>query len=124
MTKLFVQLLLSVMVGLGAVVGFTSDVRGKVKETWHEAKTFVRETAQSAFQTVADVDFNAEASAEASVKSDVNSDVSANVDAAAQAELDAEVETETEVEAEIENAAIELENEIESALDLDLGPGK
>lgn len=40
MTKFFVQLLLSVLVGQGVGAGFGPDVKDKLTETWTEIKVF------------------------------------------------------------------------------------
>jgi hypothetical protein len=118
MTKFFIQLLLSVMLGVGAAVGFNPHVREKAHETWDEAKAFVRETAQAALETVAGVEIKPEASADTSVETDIDTEVSAQAEIEAEAELEAEIEA--EVEAELEDAKLELENEIESGVDLGL----
>lgn len=94
MTKLFVQLLLSVIVSVSAAVGFNSGTREKLNQTWHEAKAFVHEATQNAIQTVSSVEINTEASADTSLESDLDADLSADTEA--QAELEAEVETELE----------------------------
>jgi transcription termination factor NusB len=114
MTKFFIQLLLSIMLGVGAAVGFSPDIREKVHETWDEATTFVHETAQAAFETIAGVEIKPEASAETSVETDIDTEVSA------EAEIEAEAELEAELEAEVEAELEELENEIESGVDLGL----
>ena len=44
MSKFFAQLLLSIMIGVGAAVGFRSDVRGELNKTWREAKASLHET--------------------------------------------------------------------------------
>jgi hypothetical protein len=118
MTKFFIQLLLSIMLGVGAAVGFSPDIREKVHETWDQATTFVHETAQAAFETVAGVEIKPEASADTSVETDIDTEVSAEAEIEAEAELKAKFEA--EVEAELEDAKLELENDIESDVDLGL----
>ena len=120
MTKFFVQLLLSVIVSVSAAVGFNPGAREKLKQTWHEAKAFVHEATQNAFQTVSSVEINTGASADTALESDIEADFSADADMEAQAELEAE----TELEAGMESAALELESELESDVDLGLNLGK
>lgn len=122
MSKFFVQLLLSVIVSVSAAVGFNPGAREKLKQTWHEAKAFVHEGTQNAFQTVSGVEINTGASADTSLESDLDADLSADADTEAQAELEAEAET--ELEADMESAALELESELESTVDLGLELGK
>jgi hypothetical protein len=115
MSKFFIQMLLSIMLGVSAAVGFNPEARERVHATWDEAKAFVHETAQAAFETVKEVEINHEASTDASLETAVDTEVSTRADAGAQAELEAEAE------AELQDATLELENEIESAADLNLG---
>jgi len=122
MTKFFVQLLLSVIVSVSAAVGFNPGAREKLNQTWHEAKAFMQEATQNAFQTVSSVEINMGASADTALESDIAADLSVDADVEAQAELEAEAET--ELEAGMESAALELESELESAVDLGLDLGK
>ncbi|HEU0292457.1 MAG TPA: hypothetical protein VFR47_06960 [Anaerolineales bacterium] len=121
MSKFFVQLLLSVIVSVSAAVGFNPHAREKLHETWREAKALVRETTQAAFETVSGVEVNTEASTEASVETDVDAEAFADTDTEAGVELEADAEIETEAEAEFHDAVLELESEIESEPDLNLG---
>ena len=122
MTKFFVQLLLSVIVSVSAAVGFNPGAREKLNQTWHAAKAFAHEAAQNAFQTVSSVEINTGASADTSLESDIEAGLSAEAETEAQAELEAAAETEWE--AGIENAALELQSELESDVDLGLELGK
>ena len=117
MIKFFVQLLLSVIVSVSAAVGFNPHAREKLHETWSEAKALVRETTQAAFETVSGVDVKTEASADASVEIDREAEVSAD----AEAEAGVDLEADAEIDADLEDAILELESEIESETDLNLG---
>src|SRR5512134_3229285 len=55
MSKFLIQFLLSAMIGVSAAAGFNANVRDGLKETVQDAKTLVRETAQTAFETVDDL---------------------------------------------------------------------
>jgi hypothetical protein len=123
MSKFFIQLLLSIMLGVSAAVGFSPEAREKVHAAWDEAKAFVQETVQAALETVEEVEIQHEASANASFKSDVDAEVSTQVDTGVRAEsgADAEANLKAGTEAKLEDVTLELENQIESAADLNLG---
>ena len=55
MSRFFAQLLLSIMIGLGAAAGFRSDVRGEVNTTLREAKVSLNERAKMAISPAGDV---------------------------------------------------------------------
>lgn len=55
MSKFLIQFLLSAMIGVSAAAGFNANVRDGLKETVQDARTLVRETAQTAFETVDDL---------------------------------------------------------------------
>ena len=97
MYRFFTQLLLSVMIGVGAAVGFRSDVRGEVNKTSRQAKVSLNERANIALDSAGDVktrvntavsvSARANASAKASIKGN------AKVDAKAKGNLDVQVTT-------------------------------
>lgn len=146
MSRFFVQLLLSLLVGVGAAVGFRPDVRGEVNKTLREAKGFIAETDEAALETAADVSTRVEA--DVSVSAEADSSVSAEdeleveADAQADVDVDAEVDrgrplrnnsspevsldgsleanSEMGVEVEAGELELELENETESSLGLEL----
>jgi hypothetical protein len=74
MSKFFVQLLLSLVVVVSAAVGFSPDVKGKVRRTWREAQTFTQEIAQSIL-AASYVEAASELSAEASTKASADGEV-------------------------------------------------
>ena len=55
MSKFFAQLLLSIMISVGAAVGFRSDVGGELNKTWREAKVSLNERANIALDSAGDV---------------------------------------------------------------------
>jgi DNA integrity scanning protein DisA with diadenylate cyclase activity len=140
MSKFFIQMLLSLVVAVSAAVGFRPEVKGTVSKTLREAKAFTQEIAGSIFQASnveveAEASVSTEASAEALLKhqaeGELESETNANV------ELDnalnglsetnvgilfsAESEGETEIKSN--QANLNLENEIESQLDVEAGIG-
>ena len=58
MSKFFVQMFLSVLVAVGAAIGFGPNVRGEIHKTLGEAKSLAHEMTQSMFQTVKSVNTN------------------------------------------------------------------
>jgi len=55
MTKFFAQFLFSVMIGVSAAVGLNSNLRGELKQTVHDTRVLVQETAQTALETASDL---------------------------------------------------------------------
>ena len=79
MSRFFAQLLLSIMISVGAAVGFRSDVRGELNKTIREAKVSLHETAKITLGSVADVKTQVDTAVSVSAKKNVN--VNANVKA-------------------------------------------
>ena len=46
MSKIFIQMFLSLVVAVSVAVGFSPEVKGKVSKTLRQAKIFTQETAQ------------------------------------------------------------------------------
>jgi hypothetical protein len=96
MSRFFAQLLLSIMIGLGAAAGFRSDVRGEVNKTAHEAKVSLNERANMAISPAGDVktQVNTAVSASAKTKNARASDIgNAKADAKVKSNLDVQVST-------------------------------
>ena len=55
MYRFFSQLLLSMVIGVGAVVGFRSDVRGNFNKTLPDAKAVVNERANVSLKSIEDM---------------------------------------------------------------------
>lgn len=138
MSKIFIQMLLSLVVVASAVVGLSPELKGKVSKTLREAKTFAQEITPSIFQT-ANVDAEAEASAQTSIEASLESEVEGDVELETNVgfELDKTLkgisetstgillstESETQVEVKSNDLKLDLENETESELDLEVGVG-
>lgn len=150
MSKFLIQMFLSVMVAISAAVGFSPNLKGEVHKAWREANKFSQQTVHSVFDTAtveseAEVELelgrkkssdklpgiDAETETSLSIKSEteVEADLELNRKKASHKlpRIDAELETslsvESEAEAEVEanEVNVDLENEIESGLDLEVG---
>ena len=139
MSKLFIQMLLSLVVAASAAVGLDPEVKGEVHKTLKEAKAFAHEMGESVIDAADGIEASAETSvdaAETSLESKAEVDVESEMeveldvdfdksskksDSRVEASAAAEAETETEVEAE--NLDLELENGLESDLELEVGIG-
>jgi hypothetical protein len=126
------------MVGLGAAVGLNPDVKGRVTETWTEAKAVVQETVQSAFDAVAGANVNVGASLDVSAEGKADASTGANVQAGTEgsaaldlngfldesASLDGSLSAESQTSAETQGFGLSLKNMINSALGIGLGFGE
>jgi hypothetical protein len=81
MSKFFAQLLLSIMIGVGAAVGVRSDVRGEVNKAIREAKVSLQETAKITVDPTANVKTQVNTAVSVSAKKDAKVKVNANVKA-------------------------------------------
>src|SRR5687768_179578 len=72
MSKFFAQLLLSIMIGVGAAVGFRSDVRGEVNKTLREAKVSLQEAAKITLGSAGDVKTQVNTAVSVSAKTNAN----------------------------------------------------
>jgi hypothetical protein len=81
MSKFFAQLLLSIMIGVGAAVGVRSDVRGEVNKVIREAKVSLQETAKINVDPTANVKTQVNTAVSVSAKKDAKVKVNANVKA-------------------------------------------
>ncbi|HEX9839161.1 MAG TPA: hypothetical protein VGA72_07445 [Anaerolineales bacterium] len=97
MSRFFAQLLLSVMIGVGAAVGFRSDVRGEVNKTSRQAKVSLNERANIALDSAGDVKTQVNTAVSVSARANTNAKASikgnAKVDAKAKGNLDVQVTT-------------------------------
>lgn len=120
MSKFFAQMLISVVLGVSAAVGFSPDVRGEVEGTFREAEAFAHALTRSVFEAAANVEANTDVSAEASMGVETDLDLVPN------ASVDASVSAESETDAEVESdaASLGLENSLEAILDLGVGIGE
>jgi len=133
MSKFFVQFLLSLAVAVSAAVGFSPNMRGEVNQALREAKSFAHGVTQPIFHRAAGVEADVDVSAEAAgeMESRIESDLEADldfdqaVDSRSQAEVEASLSAESDVKSQAESnkAKLDLENEIESQLDLEVGIG-
>jgi hypothetical protein len=149
-SRFFAQLLLSVMIGVGAAVGFRSDVRGQVNKTSRQAKVSLNERANIALDSAGDVKTQVNTAVSVSARANANAKASikgnAKVDAKAKGNLDVQVtsggdllnnaitdisldgsldsslhtNSQTNVGADVQGLVLDLKNETQSTLDLGL----
>ncbi len=120
MSKFFVQLLLSVIVGVSAAFGFSPSVKGKLYEALQQADTSVHEMVNAVAQNVSDV--AASISSDSSIKTSV--EVSAESDEKAEFNGSSTNESATHVETHERSLNVELKDKSKSALNLDLDSGE
>jgi hypothetical protein len=144
MSRFFAQLLLSIVLGVGAAVGFRSDVRGELNKTVREAKVSLHETAKITLNSAANVktqvntavtvSAKANTNVKASIKDNAKADMKAkgNLQAGAGGNLldqslsdfslDGSLNTnaQTTVGVDAEDLELDLKNQIKSALDVGL----
>jgi len=146
MSRFFAQLLLSIMIGLGAAAGFRSDVRGEVNKTLREAKVSLNERANIAISPVGEVktQVNTTVSVSAKTKNARASDIgNAKADARVKSNLGVQVSSgggnllddslpipnvsldtslntnsQTSVGAALQGLELDLKNKTQSTLDL------
>jgi hypothetical protein len=143
MSKFFLQMLLSVMVGVSAALGFNLDSKSRLHETLQAANTFLRATSNSIAGTASDITAkinaaisvkgNTKASAANSEKMEVkvNSDLKAkgssgdfspgNLLPDFSLNNSFANETRTNVEADASNLDVGLKDNSKSILNIDLG---
>ena len=97
MSKFFAQLLLSIMISVGAAVGFRSDVRGELNKTWREAKVSLHETAKINLDSAANVktQVNTAVSVWAKANTNVKASIKNNAKADAKAKGNVNVQMST-----------------------------
>ena len=61
MSKFFVQMLLSVMVGISAALGLNPHVKSQLHDAWHEAGTYLQETTNVVFKNASALKTNVNA---------------------------------------------------------------
>lgn len=93
MSKFFIQLFVSVLIGLGAAVGFSPRARGELNQTLHETKAILSDKANVSVKTAGNV------------KTQVNTSVSvaaqANAKASTKGNLKADTKASTSVDAKV-----------------------
>ncbi len=146
MSKFFVQLLLSVIVGVSAAFGFSPSVKGKLYEALQQADTSVHEMVNAVAQNVSDVaasissDSSIKTSVEVSAESDEKAEFNANSDLNAKIGNEDSLsgnsfpdfwlngsstnESATHVETHERSLNVELKDKSKSALNLDLDSGE
>ena len=146
MSRFFAQLLLSIMIGVGAAVGFRSDVRGELNKTLREAKVSLNERANIALDSAGDLKTQVNTAVSVSAKANANTKASikgnAKSDAKAKGSLDVQgitggnlldeslsdfsldgsldANSQTNIDVETEDLELDLKNKTKSGMDLDL----
>ena len=138
MAKFFVQLLLSVLVAVSAAVGFSPKVNREIHKTLGEAKSLAHEMTQAILEHGKSADAQAEVSTELSAEAsmgrgtesavdtdlDLNSDKHPKKSSGVSIEMPLSTEFETSAGIESNNVNLDLEHEIESDQNLEVGLGK
>lgn len=150
MSKFFAQLVLSVVLGVGAAVGFRSDVRGELHKTLREAKVVINEKVNIDLKSTGDVKTQANTSVSVSSKGktgvsakvtvkanlkskdNLSSQVSSNAqvstggavstDLIPNVSLDSSLDTNSQpnLGVGLQDLDVDLKNTLESSLELDL----
>jgi hypothetical protein len=136
MTKLFVQMLLSVIVGVSAALSISPKVQADLKENLLQASASLQETAKVAIENAkikttvslkTDVKLSPDSNeqVELKLKNNVNAKLS-NDNLLSGSSVDNTInhELRTDLEPETSSLNIELKEKGNSAFDLDLGSGK
>lgn len=138
MSKFLIQFLLSAMIGVSAAAGFNANVRDGLKETVQDARTLVRKTAQTAFETVDDllartgvmVDVAVDVSAEGEVNTSADDAQligagDLNLTASPVLNVDGSFATDSNLNADAATEAgeLSLSEELRSTLELNLDAG-
>lgn len=141
MSKFFLQLLLSTMVGVGAALGFHPEVKSELKGTLQEAKSSLHEAAIDlavAFDAAVSVDADAQSTAktDGTAALELNSDLAAAIETDDQGSFlqdlfsnlsldgSSENETRTDTEADTAVSDVGLNGQSATSLDLNLELGK
>jgi hypothetical protein len=142
MSKFFAQLLLSIMISVGAAVGFRSDVRGELNKTWREARLSHGETAKINLDSAANVKTQVNTAVSVWAKANTNVKDNAKADAKVKGNVDVQVSTggnllnnvvpdlsldssldtnsQTNVGADAQGLELDLKNKTKSTLDVGL----
>jgi hypothetical protein len=140
MSKFFAQLLLSLVIGVGASVGFKSDVRGDFRKTLPEAKITISEKANVDLKSIDNV--KTQANTSVSISSEGKGAISAKANVKSKANLNSSVSTggagssdpipnvsldsslnansQTNLGVGLQDLDVGLKNTLESTLELDL----
>ncbi len=148
MSKFFIQLFLSVLIGLGAAAGFSPHVREELNQTWHKTNTSLHEVANVTVKTGSDVmtqaktsvSVSAQADAKASTKGNLKADTKANSsldaqvvtkgalidDSLTKSSLDASLKVDSQTNAKINTEGVDLsvKDKTNTTLDIGLDLGK
>jgi hypothetical protein len=146
MSKFMVQLMLSVMVGVSAALGFNPHIKSQLHETWQGASTFLHQTTKAVIDTAGDLTakvnagISVKATSQASTKDsgkvevNVNSNLKAN-SGNGDSLLDNLLpdfsvnnsltnQTQTRVETDASGLDVGLKDNAKSTLNIGLGSGK
>lgn len=120
MSKFLAQLLLSVVLGVGATIGFRSDIRGSVDKLLPEAKITINEKANLDFKSIGDVKTQANTSVLISSKSKTG--VSAKVNLKSKGNLSSQASTAADIfRDQIPNASLDSSSDTNAQTNLGVG---
>ena len=80
MNKFFIQMLLSLMVGVSAALGFNPHIKSELRETMWEANTFLHQTTNTVLDHASDLKTNANAAISIKTTTHVSTKVSEKAD--------------------------------------------
>ena len=127
MTKIFVQIVVSALVSLGIISGFSADVREQARQTGAEVKAALSEVVASTAEVVSEISANADVQANAEGSFTLSGQQSATVESGSGlpgldlGNISTWFEAETQADAEAEASA--QGPGLESWLGLDLSAG-
>lgn len=145
MSKFFVQLLLSAVIGVGAAVGFRTEMRGELNKTLREAKVIINERANVDLKSTGDMKAQANTALSVSSKgiTRISAKVNAKSDTKGKGSLNTQLNTggalsnnlvtdlspsgsliansQTNIGSNMQGLDLDLKNRINSTMDL--GPG-
>ena len=146
MNKFFIQMLLSMMVGVSAAMGFNTHIKSEVRETIQEVNTFLHQTTNSIFDHASDLKTNVNTAISIKTASDVSTRDSGKVDLKVASNLKVKTksgdslrgnwlpdlslsdaftnQTQTRLEADPSSLDVTLKDKSNSSLNIGLGSGE
>ena len=146
MNKFFIQMLLSMMVGVSAAMGFNPHIKSEVRETIQEVNTFLHQTTNSIVDHASDLKTNVNTAISIKTASDVSTRDSGKADLKVDSNLKVKTksgdslrgnwlpdlslsdaftnQTQTRLEADPSSLDVTLKDKSNSSLNIGLGSGE